>query len=117
MRFSLKKLIREFDDFGHPVGLTYKGEDSHQSVLGGAFTIVVTAFTFMLVLIKVDQVFSMSDPTITIFPKPLGMEKREELGNISFREAKFNIGYTIRVGGPTTNESNQWSLPPEVGYI
>ena len=41
MGFSLLKVLRSLDDFGHPIGVTYKGDEVHQSTLGGIMTIAV----------------------------------------------------------------------------
>ena len=71
MGFSLNKFLRSFDDFEHPISLTFRGEDTHQSGFGGVLTLVVTAFTISMVVTKLEQVFTMSDPTITTFAKPL----------------------------------------------
>ena len=62
MRLGLKGFIRTLDDFGHPINVTYKGEETHQSCLGGVLTIVVKFFTAMVALKAIGEVFKMDDP-------------------------------------------------------
>ena len=95
MPFSFIKSVRWFDDFGHPIALTYKGKDSHQSFLGGFITLMMMLFTATMVVIKIDHVVSMSEPTISSFSRPLSEDHREELGTISMKDYHFNIGYSI----------------------
>ena len=71
MSFSLGRLLRSLDDFGHPITLTYKGEETYQTCLGGVITVVVSAFTMVMAVVKIQQVIEMSDPNITSFPRPM----------------------------------------------
>ena len=36
--------IKKRDVYGHPVGMTYKGEDTYQTVRGGIISIAVNIF-------------------------------------------------------------------------
>ena len=45
MKFKDKlKGISKFDIFGHPAGVTYKGEGAFNTVLGAICTIILTIF-------------------------------------------------------------------------
>ena len=55
MNFSLRRIVRSLDDFGHPITLTYKGEETYQSCLGGIVTLVVIAFTIGMAAVKIQQ--------------------------------------------------------------
>lgn len=33
-------MIRRFDSYGHPINLTYEGETTYKSILGGLFTLL-----------------------------------------------------------------------------
>ena len=92
MGFSLRKFIRPLDDFGHPLSLTYKGQETHQSCAGGLLTLLVMVLTVMMALIKVQKVFTMSDPTIVSFARPLTEKMRSE---INMLEYKFNAGFRL----------------------
>ena len=54
MSFSLRRILRSLDDFGHPITLTYKGEETYQSCLGGIITLVVSAFTLAMAAVKIQ---------------------------------------------------------------
>ena len=48
MKISLSKLVKTMDDFGHPINVTYKGEETHQSIIGGTFSVLVKVLTLIL---------------------------------------------------------------------
>ena len=112
MRFSLQRLIRSFDDFGHPITLTYKGEETYQSCLGGLLTFFVSAFTLAMAATKIQSVVQMSDPIVTSFSRPLTLAMREDLGALSFKDHHFNIGYVVVI-----DDDHPGQFPPEVGKI
>ena len=60
-------------------------------------TIAVFAFTLAMVVIKVDEVVSMTEPNIQSFPRQLTKEQRENIGDISWSDVRFNIGLFIEV--------------------
>lgn len=103
MPFSFSKAVRKFDDFGHPIALTYKGDDSHQSFLGGILTLMVMIFTATMVVIKIDQVVSMDEPAITSFARPLSDDHKKELGKVSLNDYHFNIGFSIGIQDKSTS--------------
>ena len=80
----MRRLLRSLDDFGHPTNLTYKGEETYQSCLGGIITLVVSAFTIGMAVVKMQSVVDMSDPIITSFPRPLTYTMQDEIGTVSF---------------------------------
>jgi len=43
--------IKKRDDYGHPVGMTYKGEDTYQTVRGGIISIAVNIYLFYYLVI------------------------------------------------------------------
>ena len=38
--------IKKRDDYGHPVGMTFKGEPTYQTVRGGILSIAVNIYLF-----------------------------------------------------------------------
>ena len=93
MVFSLRRAIRQFDDFGHPIHLTYKGSETYQSLLGGIISIAVMSFTLAMIITKLEAVVLMTDPIITSFPLTLTQSDREDLGELRFIDTHFNLGY------------------------
>lgn len=60
MAFSILRIIREFDDFGYPIQLTYKGSHTNQSWIGGLISLLVIVLTLVMTITKVQQVIEMS---------------------------------------------------------
>ena len=70
------RFIRSLDDFGHPIKLSYKGEDTYQSFLGGVFTLAVQVLTAVLIFIGVKKVLNVSDATVSGYVRPVSTEER-----------------------------------------
>ena len=71
--------------------MTYKGRETHNTVVGGILTILVQIFTGVLIVTSFTEVFQMSDPSIVSFAKPLTTAEREELAPLSFDEYRYFI--------------------------
>ena len=65
MKFSLARFIKDFDVFGHPISVYYKGEETYQNMLGGILTVLVQILTLILVLNSAKEIWQMNEPTIT----------------------------------------------------
>ena len=64
MKFSLIKSVQGLDDFGHPIGVTYKGEETFQSFIGGLCTIILKFLTSLIILKSISEVIYMEEPQI-----------------------------------------------------
>ena len=89
------RFVKEQDELGHPIGLTFKGEEKHQSLIGGVLSVVLTIFTLTILIINLEKVFTMSDPTITTFLRPMTPDKRNEIGNINLKDQQSNFAFKI----------------------
>ena len=58
------KLIERQDIFGHPVSLTYKGQQTYQSVLGGMVSLVGKLIILVYFLTQVNTVLTRGNITI-----------------------------------------------------
>ena len=56
---TIKERIRSYDVFGSPVGLTYKGDSSFKTVLGGIICILASAIILSAALEQFIEVFGM----------------------------------------------------------
>ena len=99
MKFSLLKFVKEQDELGHPIGLTYKGEETHQSLFGGVLSVILSIFAISFLVVKAEKVITMSDPTITTFPRPMNQEMRDGLGNINIKDQGANFAFKLKVSG------------------
>ena len=50
MKSKLPKLFRSLDDYGHPIRVTYKGEETYQTYCGACFSFIVQALTLYFIL-------------------------------------------------------------------
>lgn len=50
MRLALLERLRGLDDFGHDIKVTYKGQETYQTLLGGFCTLLVKLLTLVLVI-------------------------------------------------------------------
>ena len=78
------RMLRSLDNFGHPIQLNYKGNETYQSACGGLLTIAVQVITLIASISALTEVFGMKDPKITSFTRPLTEKDRDDLGVISF---------------------------------
>ena len=84
MWFKFMRMLRSLDNFGHPIQLNYKGNETYQSACGGLLTIAVQVITLIASISALTEVFGMKDPKITSYTRPLTEEDRDDLGVISF---------------------------------
>ena len=84
MRFAFLRVLKTMDDYGHPIQLTYKGEETYQSAFGGLLTVGVQIMTLAMTTIALMEVLQMMDPKITQYSRPLSESDREEIGDINF---------------------------------
>lgn len=57
--------LRKIDTFGHPITLTYKGEPTFKSPLGGFFTLAVYAIVISYFLTLLKGVITRENFTVT----------------------------------------------------
>ena len=61
----------DFDIFGHPVTVFYKGSDTYKTKLGFLCTFGVFMLTISYLIIKLIAVVAMSDPEVLIMTKTM----------------------------------------------
>lgn len=77
MRFGILRLLRSQDDFGHPIRVTFKGEETHKSALGGLMSVTVQVMTFILILKSVQEIIFMDEPKIASIQRPLSESEED----------------------------------------
>ena len=75
-------------------------------------TLAVQALTFLMLLSAANEIFSMREPKVSSFPRPLSAEAQEEFDSFTLGDYDFFLGFAIQSGGEFVNQ-----LPPEVGRI
>ena len=55
------------DSFGHPVQVMFKGQETHNTLLGSIMSIFVKGMTLVMIIIAIKELALMEDPLITNF--------------------------------------------------
>ena len=97
MRFAPARLLSSLDDFGHPIRLTYKGEETYQTACGGALSVAVQVITLIMTVIALTEVIEMKDPKITSYARPLSASDRDELGDLNFEDFDYMMGFSVKI--------------------
>ena len=95
------------DDFGHPIKLTYKGEESHQTTWGGLLTVSMRIMMLFVVYKFVKEMILMEEPTITSVSVPIPEDSRSA---VNFADYGYFFGFSIEVYGGKTS-----AIPSNVG--
>ena len=92
---AITRFVRSLDDFGHPIRLNYRGENTYQSCLGGSLSIVTVTLTLFMVISGIRKVVLMLDPNVTTFLRPVSTEERDKFREkgVNFAEYDFNIAF------------------------
>ena len=62
---TLKKKIKSKDMFGHPIHLSFNGSVTHQTTLGGFFSILIYIALGSFCLLKLKLMWTYSNDNIT----------------------------------------------------
>ena len=111
MKIKFLKTLRSLDDFGHPMSLTYKGEETFQTSFGSLLSIAVRILTLIMAMNAAIEVVMMYEPKITSLARPLSESDRNEMGELNFADYSLYLGVETLVANSTAD------LPPAVGRI
>lgn len=115
MRFSIKRFVRGLDDFGHPIQVNYKGEETFQSLLGSVLTIVVQVLTVINIVRAIKEITLMQEPQIESYEVPISVEEQMQNKSVSFAEMQFYFGVIVTVESDAGDQSSR--IPPELGEL
>ena len=105
------RLLVSFDQFGHNFKLSYKGEDTYQTRLGGLCTFILKVITLIMIVVQTKSMIEMDDPKIISYTRPLTRQEKIKHKPVNFDEEGFLFGFITFV-----NDWPSW-IPPEVGKI
>lgn len=112
MRFSFIRLLRGLDDYGHPIRLSYKGEETFQTLGGSILSITVQGLTLAMIITAFTEVFRMQEPKITQYLRPLQAQDRKEIGEVKFADYGYTMGVFLAF-----DELDPKPIPKEIGTI
>ena len=100
------------DQLGYNPTLKYKGSDTHHSKVGAFISIGIQVMTATYLILRIISLVAMTDPTITVYQRPVYLSESEGFQDISLNDYHMNIGVAIsgKDGGPLT-------IPPSVGRM
>ena len=114
MKFSILNLLSSLDEFGHPMSLTYKGEFTYQTLIGGVLSIIMQVLVAIMIINAVIEVYNVDEPTITSFERFIPLEDRNELGAFHFDDYSYVMAFEVEVD---IDGEISYELPPEVGHF
>jgi hypothetical protein len=108
----LNDFLLSCDQHGYNPTLKFKGSDKHHSKMGAFVSIAIRVLVATYLILRLISMAAMTDPTITVFQRPLYLSESEGLGHISLNDYQMNIGVVVSGadGGPLT-------IPAEVGRM
>ena len=61
---NMQKKLTGFDIFGHQVGVTYRGDMTYRTNLGGAFSVLSFILLAIYTVMQVTSYVNVSDPNV-----------------------------------------------------
>ena len=103
------------DHLGTDISITYKGNGKFNTYLGSFVSLCIYCLVLMQLIEKLNGLFAMTDPTITILSRPIYEDENEEFGIINLNDYRFNFGVYFT----TKNAELKGSLliPPSIGRV
>ena len=114
MKFSILNLLSSLDEFGHPMSLTYKGEFTYQTLVGGVLSIIMQILVAIMIINAAIEIYTVNEPTITSFERFIPLEDRIELGAFRFDDYGYIMAFRVEV---EIDGETIYDLPPEVGHF
>ena len=93
------RLLVKFDQFGHNFKLSYQGEETYQTRLGGLCTFILKVLTLIMIVVHTESMIEMDDPKIISYARPLSHQEKLEQKPVNFAEEGFGVGVTTLVNG------------------
>jgi hypothetical protein len=57
-KYMLSRFVKSLDLYGHPISLSFKGETTHKTLLGGVFTILANVLVLSFLIYQILSVVS-----------------------------------------------------------
>jgi uncharacterized membrane protein len=88
----LSKFIRSNDIYGHKIGLSFKGETTHKTILGGIFTIMAN---IIIVSFFIYQVLAVTSNSPIINNSYYSRDLTSDLTIISLNASNFDFAISM----------------------
>lgn len=110
----LVKFLRGRDLMGHPIQVSYKGEETHNSVIGGLLSLGVQVMTFIMFVTALDEAINMKDPQIISYEYPLSRADRTALLPVRLADYDFVMALEYEVKSKKDKDAKV-DIPIELG--
>ena len=108
----LAAFLLSCDQLGYNPTLKYKGSDTHHSKVGAFISIAILVMTTTYLILRMISMVAMTDPTITVYQRPIYFSESEGFGDISLNDYQMNIGVAISGG-----DGSPLTIPANVGRM
>ena len=88
------------DYLGTDISITYKGNGKFNTYLGSFVSLCIYCLVLMQLIQKLNGLFAMTDPTITILSRPIYEAENEEFGVVNLNDYRFNFGVYFKTRNP-----------------
>ena len=85
------------DVLGHSIAITYKGSDTHPTMVGSTISILIKIFVIVYLVQKSLDLAYMEDPSIQSYERPIYDDEQEEMGEVNFADKKFHLGVYFKL--------------------
>ncbi len=89
---KLYGIIRNFDSYGHPINLTYEGETTYKSFIGGLLTILTRVAILSYLISELLQVL---DKKSTVEVSEFKQNAALDPNNYSIDQSKFDMAIRL----------------------
>ena len=89
--------VKDYDIFGHPVTVFYKGTDTYKTKLGLLCTLGVWFLTLSYTFIQLTELMVMEEPDVLVFTKTLTepQKKLPDFVPLNLNEKLVDMGFVF----------------------
>lgn len=96
-----REFLKSHDWFGHPIGFNFEGSETHNTALGGCFSILIKILMFVYIVLNIKKLVWKEDDNITT---QIFFEDMLALKETTMDEAALLIFWDIKHTGDTKTE-------------
>ena len=107
---SISEKFKNFDSFGQPIGVFYRGNDVFRTKLGAFCSLIVFSLVLSYIIFDVIVIYTMHHPEISIERKHMTLNQLMDILPIDFERYEFDMGVLV-----TDRNFKAIEVPPELG--
>lgn len=111
---GLLSKLEVFDQFGHPISLTYNGDSSFRSPFGGIMTVFWQIAIAVYFVMSANTVLNRGGTTVSIQNNKKNLGDVKESPMLDLTTDNFNFGMNIQYAGDADPASTSWFNQSEI---